>query len=145
MFGYVIANVDRLREADRQRYRSVYCGLCRALGRGHGLLCRMTLSYDMAFLILLHSALDRTELAEEERFRCPLHPAGRRTAFSNRHTRYAADMNLLLAYHQRLDDWADERKLTSLAQSRAIRRSAQEVALRYPRQATASEGPRGAG
>lgn len=42
MFGYVIADLGRLTEAQRLRYHSVYCGLCRALyadygaGRGAG-------------------------------------------------------------------------------------------------------------
>ena len=31
MFGYVIADLGRLTEAQRLRYHSVYCGLCRAL------------------------------------------------------------------------------------------------------------------
>ena len=31
MFGYVIADLARLDEAQRTRYKSVYCGLCRAL------------------------------------------------------------------------------------------------------------------
>ena len=62
MFGYVIANMDTLSQGARERYRAVYCGLCRTLGRQHGQLGRLTLTYDMVFLILLLSALDRTEL-----------------------------------------------------------------------------------
>ena len=82
MFGYVVANLDRLTPAQKERYRAVYCGLCRALRDRYGQSCRLTLSYDMAFLVLLLSSLDRTELAEEKAFRCPLHPASRRRAFS---------------------------------------------------------------
>ena len=61
MFGYVVANVDALKQEDRERYRAVYCGLCRALGKGYGQAGRLTLTYDMTFLILLLSALDRSE------------------------------------------------------------------------------------
>ena len=36
MFGYVIADLARLDEAQRTRYKSVYCGLCRALFHSYG-------------------------------------------------------------------------------------------------------------
>ena len=36
MFGYVIADLGRLTEAQRLRYHSVYCGLCRALYADYG-------------------------------------------------------------------------------------------------------------
>ncbi len=132
MFGYVVANLDRLTPAQKERYRAVYCGLCRALRDRYGQSCRLTLSYDMAFLVLLLSSLDRTELAEEKAFRCPLHPASRRRAFVNRHTRYAADLNLLLAYFQRMDDWEDERKITALAQAKALGKGAATARERHP-------------
>lgn len=137
MFGYVIANMEQLDEAQRRRYQQVYCGLCRALGQRHGALCRLTLTYDMTFLILLLSALDKTELAEEVRFRCLLHPLQRRTAFTNRHTLYAADMNLLLAYHQKLDDWEDEGKRSAKLTANALGGRTQGLEKRYPRQVQA--------
>jgi len=137
MFGYVVANIDALSAQDKARYQAVYCGLCHALGRGFGTAGRLTLTYDMTFLILLLSALDRTELAEEKSFRCPLHPLQKRTAFTNRHTAYAADMNLLLAYHQQLDDWQDEGSRGALLKARALGRRAQALDTRYPRQVAA--------
>ena len=36
MFGYVIADLARLDEGQQTRYKSFYCGLCRALYRGYG-------------------------------------------------------------------------------------------------------------
>lgn len=139
MFGYVVANVDALSERDRERYRAVYCGLCHALGNAHGQLGRLMLTYDMTFLILLLSSLDKTELAEQKSFRCPLHPLQKRTAFTNRHTRYAADMNLLLAYYQRMDDWQDERKRSALLQAKALGRELDGLKASYPRQVGAIE------
>ena len=53
MFGYVIANKDIMTEEQEARYRACYCGLCHALHRRHGSLSRVTLTYDMTFLILL--------------------------------------------------------------------------------------------
>jgi hypothetical protein len=139
MFGYVVANLDRLSEAEKVRYRAVYCGLCRALSEGHGQSCRLTLSYDMAFLILLLSALDKTELAHEKMMRCALHPTRRRLTFSNRHTVYAADLNLLLAYYQRMDDWEDDRKVSALLQAKVIGAHVEALCRRYPRQSEAIE------
>ena len=139
MFGYVVANLDRLREEDRRRYQAVYCGLCRTLGETSGQECRLALSYDMAFLVLLLSSLDKTELAEEKLFRCALHPARKRMAFRNRHTRYAADLNLLLAYYQRMDDWTDDRRISALLQAKAIQKKMNEIKLRCPRQVKAIE------
>lgn len=137
MFGYVVANVDALSGFDRERYRAVYCGLCKALGQSFGQLGRLTLTYDMTFLILLLSALEKTELAETTSFRCLLHPLQKRDAFINRHTLYAADMNLMLAYHQRLDDWEDERKATAFFQARALGRQIEALNQKYPTQAQA--------
>ena len=57
MFGYVIADLARLDTAQQARYKSVYCGLCRALYRGYGPVPALALTYDMAFLTLLLSAL----------------------------------------------------------------------------------------
>lgn len=134
MFGYVVANLEKLTPAQKERYSAVYCGLCKSLGKQHGLACRMTLTYDMTFLILLLSSLDRTELAEAGSFRCGLHPVKKRQYISNQHTAYAADMNVLLAYSQRMDDWQDERKLLSLVQAKAISSQIEQIKEKYPRQ-----------
>lgn len=137
MFGYVVANMDRLSESQKERYRAVYCGLCRTLGEEHGQPARLTLTYDMTFLILLLSSLDRTEIAVTKPFRCPMHPLSKRVCFQNRHTRYAADINLLLAYYQRLDDWQDDRKASALLQSRALESKAKGIEQRLPHQSQA--------
>ncbi len=137
MFGYVVANVDALSAFDKERYSSVYCGLCRALSASFGQLGRLTLTYDMTFLIVLLSSLDKTEIAEEKSFRCLLHPLEPRQAFKNRHTDYAADMNLMLAYYQRMDDWTDERKTSALMQAKLLGKNIALLEEKYPRQSQA--------
>ncbi len=57
MFGYVQANLSDLSEEERARYRAAYCGLCRTLGQRHGTLSRLSLTYDLTFLMLLLSSL----------------------------------------------------------------------------------------
>ena len=53
MFGYVMANRPELKIREYDRYRAYYCGLCRALKKEYGLLGRLTLNYDMTFLVML--------------------------------------------------------------------------------------------
>lgn len=65
MFGYVIANLEGLTQPQKDRYKGCYCGLCRVLKQRHGFSGRLTLTYDMTFLVLLLSALYE---ADEERW-----------------------------------------------------------------------------
>lgn len=136
MFGFVVANLDQLGEEEKKLYRACYCGLCRALADQHGQSCRMTLTYDMSFLVLLLASMADEEPAYEP-FRCAVHPFRQQLSYTSSFTPYAADMNLLLAHEQRMDDWEDERKLLSLAQARLMGKGARELAKRYPRQSAA--------
>ena len=73
MFGFVTANLDRLDDAQRERYKACYCGLCRSLKERYGSLARMTLTYDMTFLVLvLGSLYEPVELHGQ--MLCPAHP-----------------------------------------------------------------------
>ena len=137
MFGYVIANLEQLDEAQLKRYRQIYCGLCRALGKRHGALCRLTLTYDMTFLILLLSSLDEADAMEMNAFRCPMHPMKKQESASNAWTAYAADVNVVLAYYQKMDDWTDEHSLSALTQAKIIGSQVEAVCARLPRQCEA--------
>ena len=109
MFGYIECNRSKLSREELERYQSVYCGLCRTLKERYGELERMSLSYDMTFAVLFLSSL--YEPAEKvERFRCSVHPLRMRTSVQNKFTEYAADMTVVLAYFQALDDWKDDKK-----------------------------------
>lgn len=136
MFGYVVANVDKLSEEQRGLYRAYYCGLCSELGRRHGQLSRSTLTYDMTFLILLLSSAADEE-AVYTPFRCAVHPFKKQNAFISRYTPYAADMNMILAHAQRLDSWQDDRNFLSLSQARLFESAALTAEKHYPRQAEA--------
>ncbi|NLD33900.1 MAG: hypothetical protein GX653_03240 [Clostridiales bacterium] len=133
MFGYVVANLDKLTPQQRGLYQAAYCGLCVTLGNQHGLSCRLTLTYDMAFLIILLSSLADEEPAYSQ-MRCAVHPLKKRSVFVSQCTPYAADMNLMLAHAKSLDDWADDRKLLSLSQAKVFERAAQAARTRHPRQ-----------
>ena len=58
MFGYVLPPSD-LPEEERERFRRMYCGLCRVLGNRYGAAARWTLNFDFTYLAILLS--DRVE------------------------------------------------------------------------------------
>ena len=131
MTGYIEADLRALNEAQRERYRSAYCGLCRALRGQSGQLSRLTLSYDMVFLVLLLSSM----YEPEERTGagcCPRHPFRERPWWSTEYTAYAADVCILLAYHKLLDDWNDDRNLPARTAAAALRTRYDAAAARRP-------------
>jgi len=134
MFGYILANPNCMTEEEYQRYRSAYCGLCRVLGKRHGQLSRLSLTFDMTFLLLFLGALYEPS-EETATFRCVMHPKGTHTAMRTKFTDYAADMNVLLAYLNFVDDWEDEKKLSALLESQLFKGAYRQVSAAYPRQA----------
>ena len=138
MFGFVVANTEALNEAQLARYKGAYCGLCRTLQKRHGDLSRMTLNYDMTFLVLLLGSMYEPEETGGEG-RCMAHPLHRRSWWRSRFTDYAADMNVALAWHNCMDDWTDEKKLLSLAEAKLLRSHYEKVYRDWPRQCDAVE------
>lgn len=134
MFGYVMANKPELKIREFDRYKGFYCGLCRRLGETNGTISKVTLTYDMTFLILLLSSLYEPE-ETEEMHRCVIHPAKKQRMIYNEITDYASDMNVLLSYYHFLDDWEDERSKKGLFASRLFRGRAKKIVAKYPRQA----------
>ncbi len=143
MFGYVVANFDKLNDDEKQQYRACYCGLCRALGKRHGTISRISLTYDMTFLVLVLSSVYNVDNKIETE-KCMIHPLKKHQYWQNKITNYAADMNVLLAYHNFIDDWKDDRKLLSLCEAKLFEKGYNKVAVKYPRQSsTISECLRG--
>lgn len=138
MFGYININRQDLSKENLNIYQSYYCGLCHALKQDSGIKGQMFLNYDMTFLILLLTGL--YELEDEQReFVCPLHPGKKKTERINGATRYAAEMNVLLAYHNLEDDWRDDRAYVKHTLSHMIRKDYRRISAKYPRQAAALE------
>lgn len=133
MFGYVTINKPELKIREFDTYQSWYCGLCHVLHREYGRMGQMTLSYDMTFLVLVLHGLYEPELKTDKR-RCLTHPAMKHPMRMSRFTEYGADMNVLLAYHNFMDDWTDEKKLPSLTAARALEGRCRRAAEKYPRQ-----------
>ena len=138
MFGFVSANYGELTKDQRSRYGGVYCGICRSIQRRSGQLPRLGLSYDMAFLALLHMSLYEPEEKTREN-RCLLHPVKRRPFVENEAVDYAADMNVALAYYNFMDDWQDDGKTSARLLAKALEPAANRVRQNWPRQCEAME------
>lgn len=133
MFGYVTANKPELKMREFGRYKAFYCGLCRCLGKNNGAVSRLTLSYDMTFLILLLSSLYEPE-EQQERHRCLIHPGKKQWMIYNQITDYASDMNVLLSCYHFQDDWEDERSIAGFCGAKVFAGRAKKIAGQYPRQ-----------
>ena len=136
MFGYPVAATNVLEAEDLARYKSVYCGLCRSLKRCFGQTARLTLNYDMTFLVLLLSSLYEPE-EERGEAACVRHPFEPQPFTMSELSDYAAHMNLTLAYLKCLDDWKDDKSLTAYAEAKTLQAGYDAVRERYPRQCAA--------
>jgi len=132
MFGYILVNPKTLSKAEKARYREAYCGLCREL-RPYGAEGRAALSYDMTFIALLINSVYglREERGAE---RCAMRPAPAHRYFISEATTYAADMNILFAYYNELDDWNDEGDVRARDRSQKLGRYLPHIGVKWPNQ-----------
>lgn len=133
MFGYVVADQANLKPEELERYRAVYCGLCRTIGKRHGQHARMTLTYDMTFLILLLGSLYEPR-EQDRKGRCIPHPVHSRPWVTSSVCEYAADMNVALAYYNCLDDWQDDKNLAKLGIAKSLEGAYVRICQAWPRQ-----------
>ncbi|MCB2307062.1 DUF5685 family protein [Clostridium estertheticum] len=133
MFGYVVVNADKLTIEEKKQYRAFYCGLCKTLGTRHGIISRFTLTYDMTFLVLFLSALYKTD-TQMQTERCIIHPLKPHEYCQNEISKYGADMNVVLAYYNFLDDWTDDRNILSLSAAKLFERQYKRIERQYPNQ-----------
>ena len=136
MFGFVQANTGELTKEQLSRYNAIYCGVCRGIREQSGQTARLGLQYDMAFLALLLMSLYEPEEQTGKRA-CALHPARPRAWVDNEFIRYAADMNVALAYYKALDDEADEGHPGAALQKRIFGKHLEDIEKTYPRQCRA--------
>lgn len=136
MFGYITINKPELKIKDYEKYHSYYCGLCKVLKQKYGAVGQATLTFDMTFLVVLLSGLYEPE-EKREAHRCIAHPARKHAMRYNEITEYAADMNILLAYHNLMDDWKDDKNLGKLSLAKMLERNYHKLEKKYTRQASA--------
>lgn len=133
MFGFVQANLADLSQEEIERYQSAYCGLCKTIGKRHGQIARLGLSYDLTFLSLLLSSLYEAEEQCKD-CKCIIHPCKRKSCISSFYTDYAADMSVALTYYKCLDDWKDDRNLIRYCYAKLLEKSFRRVKADWPRQ-----------
>jgi hypothetical protein len=131
VFGYVTIDPGTLQKTALERYQGIYCGLCRTLKQRYGNKGRITLSNDMTFLaVLLNSLYEPYETVSGGN--CVFHPAKKQTFIQTEFSEYAADMNIVLAYHKCMDNWADDQSFAGLAQAKLLQGAYQKTKALYP-------------
>jgi hypothetical protein len=109
MFGYVTPKTEELLVKEHNLYKSIYCGLCKAMGKRVCHESRMTLSYDVVFLVLIRLRLSG-EAVSFRAERCAASPFRKKAVMERNHALdYGAAAGALLAYHNLADDAADKR------------------------------------
>lgn len=138
MFGYVITNCKTLSEEERNRFRAMYCGMCKTLHQRYGHLGRFTLSYDMTFLAMVLSALFEPEEESGSEI-CLAHPIRKHDYVMNPMMEYAVDLNIALAYHKCVDNWQDDRNFLYAAAGHALSAAYRKAQCEHPQECMAIE------
>lgn len=134
MFGYVRINKMDMTFREYEHYKAYYCGLCKYLKRNHTELSRMTINYDITFLIVLLSSIYQPS-AQVFHEKCIVDPVKKKKHIINEITEYAASMNILLAYYKLEDDVNDEGDIKSRLVRRAYKKSFKTAYDKYPQKA----------
>ena len=103
MFGYISPIESEMETEDQATFRAFYCGTCKQMGWP----ARMALSYECAFLATVRSGCGPAQAVCTRR--CPVKPYKKVRMILSEETRYAADVNTLLAYYDlcdKIDDGA---------------------------------------
>ena len=72
-------------------------------------------------------------------FTCMMHPMKKRQLRENDIQSYAAQMNVLLAYYNLVDDWKDDHNYTKKTIASMFEKDYQRIKINYPRQTNAIE------
>lgn len=88
-------------------YSSVYCGLCKELGKNFGFFSRLTLSYDFTFIAILKMAVNQ-EKQSFEVGSCLFNPLKKKVCcISNPDLTYVSSIAMTMLYYKMLDNFQD--------------------------------------
>lgn len=143
MFGYVRPYKSELLVREYEQYKSVYCELCRRMGKSYGWLSRLALSYDCAFYAMLALSVSGGEVSLRKG-RCAFNPLKACTYIRSPGEEYekAAALSVLLTFHKLRDDGEDEGFWKSVGARLLlplVSRKAKKAAERYPFLARAAQ------
>ncbi len=136
MFGYLRPFKDELKVREYELYKSVYCGLCRHLGRDYGWISRLTLSYDCTVLAML--AIDvRKEKSCVIKGRCVCNPL-KKCRFCDSEGQafvFAGAVSVIMTYYKLQDTIQDSgfwKKTAAKVLQLLVRHSFHKAAKAYP-------------
>lgn len=130
MFGYIMPEKPELKVKEFDMYRAYYCGVCKSIGKRHGQIKRMTLTYDAAFLaLLLCSILNVGTKVNKER--CIIHPTKKSFVIYNEIIDYSSDINIILAYNNIADKWKDDKSKKALVGLVGLKRAYKKLKAKY--------------
>lgn len=138
MFGIALASLDQISEEEKTRYRSLYCGLCRAIKTRYGQVSRLSLNYDLVLLAMLFDSLYEPEETSTPS-RCITHPTKRVTCVGSEYVDYAADLSVAFAYFKCLDDVDDEGGIAAKMGTAALAGPYKKAHGRIPQECDAIE------
>lgn len=132
MYGYVTPDKSKLYHKDFLLFRAFYCGVCKETAKHYGNLPRLATNYDIAFLgVFLHAYLNI--LPEFLNQNCILNPfAKKHIVKSNNLLKDITDLNLLLAYHNVLDNKIDNGGLKNNIFCSLLKKHYQKSSINLP-------------
>ena len=134
MFGYVKINKMDLTFREYEHYRGYYCGLCKSLKDNHGEISRLSLNYDITFLVLILTSVykPKSNIIEEG---CIVNPFKKKKKIINEITEYAASMNVLLTYYKLEDNLKDDNRLKDKLAYNIYKGTLKKAYEKYPKKA----------
>ena len=133
MFGYINVNRKQLSKEDAATYQQYYCGLCQKLKDIAGIKGQFLLNYDLTFLSILLNSLYELDNADLQ-FRCPIHPFSCKKALISDATEYAAVLDVILSYHNLLDNYEDDNSKLSKLCAASLKSKYDEIKDTYQKQ-----------
>ena len=134
IFGYIRINKMDLTFREYDNYKSFYCGLCKVLKREYTEISRLSINYDITFLILVLTSVynKKSEVYYEK---CIVNPIRKKPHTKNDFTEYAAAMNILLTYGKLDDNVMDRGDLKDRIFRSLYRKSYLKAEKKYPEKA----------
>ncbi len=109
MFGFIRPVKSELKVKEAERFKQVYCGLCREIKTKYGFIYTLFLSYDMTFYALIAGS-GNEGFPAPERKRCAANPVfGVDCARTDEAITLTAHLSVLLLYHKLKDTGRDEK------------------------------------
>lgn len=134
MFGYVRINKMDLTFREFDYYKGYYCGLCKYLKENHGEVSRLSLNYDITFLILILTALYKLD-SDITYERCIANPLKKKMRIVIEITEYAASMNILLSYYKLEDNLYDDNGIKDKLAYELYKGKLKKAYEKYPQKA----------